>query len=85
MTSEDIEDTREYTVLVNAEEQYSLWLADRAPPNGWAEAGHRGRKEDCLAYIKSVWTDMRPLSLRRKMSTASGTDLNMPASAQQSP
>jgi MbtH protein len=59
------EDTREYTVLVNAEEQYSLWFAERTPPNGWTEAGQRGSKEDCLAYIKSVWTDMRPLSLRR--------------------
>ena len=84
MMSEDTEDTREYTVLVNAEEQYSLWLADRAPPNGWTETGHRGRKEDCLAYIKSVWTDMRPLSLRQKMGAARGTDLNIPASAHQS-
>ena len=68
MTSED---TREYTVVVNAEEQYSLWFAGRALPNGWSEVGHRGGKEDCLAYIKSIWTDMRPLSLRRKMDAAS--------------
>ncbi len=83
MMSED-KDTREYTVLVNAEEQYSLWLADRPAPNGWTDTSHRGGKEDCLAYIKSVWTDMRPLSLRQKMSAASGTEPDMPASAHQS-
>lgn len=61
------EDTREYKVVVNDEEQYSIWFADREPPAGWREAGTRGTKQVCLDYIKTVWTDMRPLSLRKQM------------------
>jgi len=56
--------------VVNHEEQYSIWPADRDPPAGWREVGKRGLKADCLAYIKEVWTDMRPLSLRRQMEEA---------------
>ncbi len=56
-----------YKVVVNHEEQYSIWPADRELPKGWKEAGKTGTKEECLAYIKEVWTDMRPLSLRKKM------------------
>jgi MbtH protein len=52
---------------VNHEEQYSLWLADRDPPAGWCDAGKVGTREECLAHIEAVWTDMRPLSLRRAM------------------
>jgi MbtH protein len=62
---EDAEHT--YKVVVNDEEQYSIWFSHRPPPPGWREVGLQGRKEDCLAYIKEVWTDMRPLSLRRQM------------------
>ena len=61
------EDTRLYKVIINHEEQYSIWFADREPPLGWNEVGKTGTKQECLDYIKEVWTDMRPLSLRKKM------------------
>jgi MbtH protein len=61
------EDTREYQVLVNSEEQYSLWLAGQAVPNGWRQVGPKGQKQVCLDYVKEVWTDMRPLSVRKAM------------------
>jgi MbtH protein len=64
---EDTEDIRTYKVVLNEQEQYSIWFAEREPPLGWREAGKRGSKAECLAYIKEVWTDMRPLSLRKKM------------------
>ena len=67
MSSEQNEDTTVYTAVVNHEEQYSIWPADRALPAGWREAGKKGPKAECLEYIKTVWTDMRPLSLRQKM------------------
>lgn len=67
MAREENEDTRTYIVLVNHEEQYSLWLADKAIPLGWTAVGKPGSKEECLAYVKEVWTDMRPLSLRNRM------------------
>jgi MbtH protein len=56
-----------YTVVVNHEEQYSIWPADREPPLGWRAVGKSGSKQECLDYIEAVWTDMRPLSLRKKM------------------
>lgn len=57
-----------YKVVVNHEEQYSIWPANQESPLGWQDAGKAGSKEECLAYIQQVWTDMRPLSLRRKMA-----------------
>jgi MbtH protein len=60
-----IEDTTVYVVVINHEEQYSIWPADRDLPIGWADSGFRGTKEACLEHIKDVWTDMRPLSLRK--------------------
>ena len=57
-----------YKVVVNHEEQYSIWPSSRENALGWKDAGKSGPKEDCLAYIKEVWTDMRPLSLRVKMA-----------------
>ena len=54
-----------FRVVVNHEEQYSLWPAGREVPPGWRDAGKQGTREECLAYIEEVWTDMRPLSLRR--------------------
>jgi MbtH protein len=63
----DQEDKTTYNVVVNHEEQYSIWPAYRENALGWKSAGKSGTKEECLAYIKEVWTDMRPLSLRRKM------------------
>jgi MbtH protein len=57
-----------YTVVMNGEEQYSIWPVDRAVPAGWHEVGTRGNEEACLAYIEENWTDMRPLSVRRAMT-----------------
>ncbi len=61
------EDKTIYKVVVNGEEQYSIWPADRENALGWKDAGKSGTKAECLDYIKEVWTDMRPLSLRKKM------------------
>lgn len=66
----DTEDTTVYKVVVNHEEQYSIWPADRELPLGWKDAGKQGLKAECLEHIKEVWTDMRPLSLRKKMEEA---------------
>jgi MbtH protein len=70
MTNEEGEDTMIYKVVVNHEEQYSIWPADRENALGWNDAGVSGTKQECLAHIKEVWTDMRPLSLRKKMERA---------------
>jgi MbtH protein len=67
---DDDDNTTIYAVVVNHEEQYSLWPADRALPPGWREEGTRGIKADCLARIREAWTDMRPLSLRQQMDAA---------------
>jgi MbtH protein len=56
-----------YKVVVNHEEQYSIWPAHRENALGWKDAGKSGTKAECLAYVKEVWTDMRPLSLRKTM------------------
>ncbi|MES2639525.1 MAG: MbtH family protein [Myxococcota bacterium] len=53
-----------YAVVINHEEQYSVWAADREPPPGWRVVGVTGTKDECLAHIERVWTDMRPASLR---------------------
>ena len=66
MNNDDTDDTK-YKVVVNDEEQYSIWAAERPNPSGWRDALKRGSKSECLDYIKEVWTDMRPLSLRNKM------------------
>jgi MbtH protein len=64
---DDPEDTTIYKVVMNHEEQYSIWQANREIPLGWNAVGKSGTKQECLDYIESVWTDMRPLSLRKKM------------------
>jgi uncharacterized protein YbdZ (MbtH family) len=64
---QDKEDTTIYKVVINHEEQYSIWPEYKENPLGWNDAGKVGPKAECLAYIKEVWTDMRPLSLRKKM------------------
>jgi MbtH protein len=61
------DDDREYAVVINDEEQYSIWPADREPPAGWTAVGVSGPKADCLAHIEVVWRDMRPKSLRERM------------------
>ena len=60
----DREDIRVYKVVVNHEQQYSIWFAERENPLGWRDVGKSGLKSECLEYIKQVWTDIRPLSLR---------------------
>lgn len=67
MTWDTHDDTTVYKVVVNHEEQYSIWPADRELPLGWRDEGTSGVKAECLAHIDRVWTDMRPLSLRRAM------------------
>jgi len=67
MVQDEREDTTTYRVVVNHEEQYSIWPVDRDLPLGWRDGGKVGPKPECLAYINEVWTDMRPLSLRKKM------------------
>ncbi|MBO2458315.1 MbtH family protein [Actinomadura violacea] len=59
-----------FLVVRNDEEQYSLWWSGRDLPAGWHAAGVEGTREECLAHIGEVWTDMRPLSLRRRMAAA---------------
>lgn len=67
MNRDEKEDTTIYRVVVNHEEQYSIYPVEQANPLGWNDAGKAGSKAECLDYIKEVWTDMRPLSLRLRM------------------
>jgi MbtH protein len=67
MPRDEYEDSRTYKVVFNHEEQYSIWPAERANPLGWTDAGKSGLKQECLDYIREVWTDMRPLSVRKSM------------------
>jgi MbtH protein len=71
VTANDEEDSAIYTVVVNHEEQYSIWPVHKAIPPGWRSAGKEGRKAVCLRYIDEVWSDMRPLSLRREREAGS--------------
>ncbi|MEM8722521.1 MAG: MbtH family NRPS accessory protein [Cyanobacteria bacterium P01_G01_bin.39] len=68
MYQNDKENNRKYKVVVNQEKQYSIWLKEQMIPAGWKDTGKSGLKQECLDYIKEVWTDMRPLSLRQKMT-----------------
>lgn len=70
MSDDEQDDLRTYRVVLNHEEQYSIWPADRENPPGWRDGGKSGSKAECLAYIAEVWTDMRPLSLRKAMEPA---------------
>ena len=70
MHDDEHEDKTIYMVVVNDEEQYSIWPAAKQLPLGWRDAGKHGSKAECLAYIEEVWTDMRPLSLRKRMAEA---------------
>ena len=67
MNREDKEDTTIYKVVVNHEEQYSIWLAHRENPLGWNDVGKSGTKTECLDYIKEIWPDIRPLRLRKRL------------------
>ena len=73
MASEDDGDETVYKVVVNAEEQYSIWPAHLENAPGWRDAGKTGTKAQCLAYVEEVWTDMRPSSLRRAMEESRGS------------
>jgi MbtH protein len=68
MADYEEDDGREYRVVTNHEEQYSIWPVDRELPEGWKEEGTRGTKRECLDHIEEVWTDMRPLSVRLSMA-----------------
>ncbi|MER5716475.1 MbtH family NRPS accessory protein [Streptomyces sp. NPDC002132] len=68
--SEQNQDAAACRVVVNHEEQYSIWPLDADIPVGWRAVGKEGTKEECLAYVDEVWTDMRPLSLRLHMEKA---------------
>lgn len=70
MSQTTSEDTTIYKVVVNHEEQYSIWFLERENPLSWTDAGKTGLKSECLEYIKEIWTDMRPLSLRKQMEEA---------------
>jgi MbtH protein len=70
MKLDEQDDTTPYKVVVNHEEQYSIWPAYRDNAPGWRDEGKQGTKAECLAHIKEVWTDMRPLSLRQKMAAS---------------
>jgi MbtH protein len=63
----DDTDVRSYRVVKNKEEEYSLWMEEKELPPGWVDAGRSGSRQECLVYIAEVWTDMRPLSLRKAM------------------
>lgn len=65
--SEAEEDRRLYSVVVNEEEQYSIWLAGRQLPVGWRHEGFGGSRAECLSHVEEIWTDMRPLGLRKRM------------------
>ena len=62
-------DNRSYRVVLNDEEQYSVWWTDRDLPAGWRAEGTEGSRDECLARIDEIWTDMRPLSLRQRMES----------------
>jgi MbtH protein len=81
MNQDEKEDTTVYNVVVNHEEQYSIWPADRENALGWNAVGTSGTKEECLAYIKEVWTDMRPLSLRKQMGESSAASASTHAAS----
>jgi MbtH protein len=68
------EDLTNYKVVVNHEEQYSIWPAERENPLGWNDAGKSGPKAECLVFVEEVWTDMRPLTMRRLMEVGDRAD-----------
>lgn len=65
----DEDDSRRYRVVVNDEEQYSVWFAGRELPAGWHAVGVEGTKDECLRHIAEVWTDMRPRSVREHVAS----------------
>jgi MbtH protein len=84
MSGDDHEDQTVYKVVLNHEEQYSIWPADRSNALGWRDGGLEGTKAECLAYIDRVWTDMRPLSLRKRMQAEANAKPEPTSSAEPS-
>jgi MbtH protein len=70
-TNEEEDDGRRYVVIFNHEEQYSIWPSQRLIPAGWRNVGNDGSRLECLEYVETVWTDMRPLSVRKRMNKSS--------------
>ena len=68
MTNPFEDENGEFLVLVNEEQQYSLWPTFREVPAGWSAVGPRGSREECLDYIEENWVDMRPRSLAEQMN-----------------
>ncbi len=64
MSTDELEESRQYSVVVNGEGQYSIWPADSPLPGGWNSVGPPRQKSECLSEIETLWTDMRPASLR---------------------
>ena len=66
MPNSELTDNTEidYRVVVNDEEQYSVWPTHRSVPDGWHEVGVTGSKDHCLDHIERVWTDITPKSVR---------------------
>jgi MbtH protein len=71
MTDETVSGT--YLVVINHEDQYSIWFSDQDMPAGWIPEGTQGTRQECLDHIDSVWTDMRPRSLRKQMNACAPT------------
>jgi MbtH protein len=69
------ENSSQFIVVANREEQYSIWPLGRELPLGWQKAGPSGSRDECLDYIERTWTDMRPLSLREEMDGAIKSDV----------
>jgi len=80
MTNPFEDENAEYLVLVNDEEQYSLWPAFRDIPAGWRTTGPKGKRRECLDWIEKTWTDMRPKSLRDAMEKAAQEKASRPTS-----
>jgi MbtH protein len=74
MTNPFDDETGDFLVVVNDEEQYSLWPAFKEIPAGWRATGPRGDRKTCLDWIEKVWTDMRPRSLREAMDAAAESE-----------
>jgi MbtH protein len=72
MNSDDREHNTNYRVVVNHEGQYSIWPAEQENPAGWRDAEKSGSRAECLEYVNEVWTDMRPLTLRKSMEKREG-------------
>ena len=70
MSPQEMQTELMYDVVINHEEQYSIWPAEKELPLGWTKTGMHGAKQACLDHINEVWTDMRPLSLRQQMAAA---------------